>query len=247
MDIEYCIRRAPLFPNLLQKVRDRRTSSAAGLCAHPNGHVDWPYDIVMGEWGLMTPELLAALDELLDDYPRIDSREQGPKALKHAAREENLEAVAHLFERYGDSVKEWNGDVWEGLPQSSATQLIQEISGSAVYQPWQAGVLDGLLSRPDIDPAAEGPRALVAAAEAGSLAVVGHLFPRFGDSVQDWTEENAHTGVLCWGQQQDWFGEWLPLPMATQCFVDALAERRDLGGLLPEAMAPVQKARSMRL
>ncbi|WP_369927587.1 hypothetical protein [Xanthomonas sp. NCPPB 2632] len=105
----------------------------------------------------MTPELLAALDELLDDYPRIDSREQVPNALKHAARDENLEAVAHLFERYGalvdwDNFHAWDEpdeDIDEPLPLASRqliTAVIEKRTLSASVPP-------------PVEPAEEKPRA----------------------------------------------------------------------------------------
>jgi hypothetical protein len=105
----------------------------------------------------MTPELLAALDELLDDYPRIDSREQGPKALRHAAREENLEAVAHLFPRFGDAVDWDNFHAWDE-PDEEIDEPLPTASRQLIEALIEQRAMSASLPRA-LEPAAEKPGA----------------------------------------------------------------------------------------
>jgi hypothetical protein len=73
-----------------------------------------------------TPVQLAAMDELLDDYPGIDAQRCGRYAFSNAAENGNLAAVSHLFSRYGECAAGWT-DFWFCVPAESCI-LINALS-----------------------------------------------------------------------------------------------------------------------
>jgi hypothetical protein len=172
---------------------------------------------------------LEAIDVVLEDFAGL--HDEGPKVFKHAAWTGQVDVAAHLFGQYGNSVQGWSGTVWGSLPTESADMLLDKISGSAQEAPWHALIVDQLLTQPGIDPAVRGAHSLERAAVAGNVTLVGHLFPRFGDSIKEWAP-----------------GTMDRLPIASRCFVEALSDKQALVQTIPEAMAPVvEKPRARRL
>jgi hypothetical protein len=111
-------------------------------------------------------------------------------------------------------------------------RVVQEIAGCHfATTPDQLTAIDEMLdgTYPSVDAKQYGPYALVVAAKAGNLEVVGHLFPRFGTSFKDWTPELMSS-----------------LPIASRSLIEALSERQAFAQTLPEAVEPVKEKPRLR-